>query len=192
MITATLHPPILTSEVSLETYRSAEALARRDRAKSLIDARKRAKRYAKKARESGYRAGHAQGLLESKREFTAVIEILRSHYRSAVDQAREDVSTIARQILEHLITSYVQQHPEQLREWITAALDTLKHTRGLTLRYHPRYHDLLAPFIEESKEMIRSVRDPSLGERDFSITTDAGEITYAWREMLTQLVSTGR
>lgn len=186
MITATLYPPTSGSEVSLEIYRSTREIARRDRATALADARKRARKYARAAREKAYRDGHARGLEESKREFRETLEALRLHYQNAVEQAREDVTTIATRIVEQLVSSYVEQHPEQLREWITLALDKLKHTRGLTLRYHPRYHELLAPFIEESKEIMRCVRDPSLGHRDFSIATDAGEITFTWREMLSQ------
>lgn len=187
MITATLHPPTAPLEISLDIYRSTRALARRERATSLADARKRARRYAKGARERGYRDGQAQGLAESTRAFSESLGALRHHYQEAVDAAREDVTTIAYQIVEHLITSYLEHNPDQLREWITHALENLKHTRGLTLHYHPRYHELLTPFIEESKDIMRSVRDPSLGDRDFSIATDAGEITFAWREMLSRL-----
>lgn len=189
MISAVLYPTTSNGETSVEIYRSARVLARREQAHALLEVRKRARRYSKKARETGYRAGHAQALLESKQEFSEALQNLRRHYQSAVDQARDDVTTIAHQIVEHVIPSYVEQHPEQLREWIAQALENLKHTRGLTLRYHPRYQDSLAPFVEESKEIMRSVRDPSLGDRDFSITTEAGEITFAWREMLGQLVN---
>lgn len=187
MITATLFPPTSRAETSLELYRCVKALARKEQAQAFAEARKRARRYAKRARDKGYQAGHAQAIVENSREFSKALEDLRRHYQDAVDQARTDVTTIAHQIVEHLITSYVERHPEQLSEWINSALENLKYARGLTLHYHPRYHELLAPFLEESKDVMRSVRDPSLGERDFSIATDAGEITFAWREMLSHL-----
>lgn len=187
MISATLYPPDSRPETPVDAYRAALALARRDQATVLQQTRKRSKRYTQKVRQVGYQAGYAQGVAESKAAFLAILQSLRSHYQNAVDQAREDVMTVAHHIVEHVISSYVERHPQLLRDWITDALSRLQHTRGLTLRYHPRYHDLLQPFLDESKDIMKSLRDPSLGERDFSIQTDAGEISFAWREMLRSL-----
>ena len=187
MITATLHPPESRSDNAVDIYRAAIALARRERAKSLADTRKRAKKHSQRSREAGYQAGYLQGIEAGRQEFKEALSALRSHYRSAVEQAGEEVTTIAHHIVEHVIESYVREHPNQIRDWITHALSHLKGARGLTLRYHPRYHDLLGPFIDEYKDVMKSLRDPTLGERDFSIQTDAGEISFAWREMLQPL-----
>jgi flagellar biosynthesis/type III secretory pathway protein FliH len=187
MISATLYPPDSRPETSIEAYRAALALARREQAEVLQQTRKRSKRYSQKARQAGYQAGYAHGVAESKGEFLAILEGLRAQYQNVVDQAREDVMTVAHHIVENVISSYVERHPQILRDWITDALSRLQHTRGLTLRYHPRYHVLLQPFLEESKDLMKSLRDPTLGERDFSIQTDAGEISFAWREMLRSL-----
>jgi flagellar biosynthesis/type III secretory pathway protein FliH len=187
MISATLRSPDSCPEIPIDAYRAALALARREQAELMQRTRKRTKKHAQKARETGYQAGFARGVAESKEEFRAILESLRSSYHIAIDQAREDVMTVARHIVENVIESFVEQHPDQLRHWISDALSRLQHTRGLTLRYHPRYHELLQPFLEESKEIMKSLRDPSLAERDFCLQTDAGDISFAWREMLLSL-----
>jgi len=187
VINATLHPPETRPENAVEIYRAAIALARQEQAKTLAATRKRAKTHSKRSKEAGYQAGYQKGIEAGRQEFKEALEALRGHYRSAVDQAREDVNTIAHNIVAHVIENYTREHPEQLRDWITHALSQLQNTRGLTLRYHPRYHELLGPFIDEYKDVMRSLKDPTLGDRDFSIQTDSGEISFAWREMLQSL-----
>ena len=187
MITATLHPPRHTPETTLETYRYVLKLARREQAELLNRARKRSKTYSRKARESAYKAGFAEGLQEGKEQFSGALRAIVTHYEAAVDRATEDVMTVAHQIVEHVIASYLQEHPEQLRQWILQSLESLKHSRCLTLKYHPRYHHLLTPFTQELEGILKTASEPSLGDADFELETNTGAITFSWREMLRTL-----
>lgn len=184
MITATIHPSSNLPEAALQTYRAVLKVARKEQAELLHRARRRSKTYSRKARDSGYKAGLAEGLREGQRQFCAALRALVTQYDSAADRAREDVIAVAHQIVEHLIGSYLQQHPEQLREWILQSVESLKHTRGITLTYNPRYHDILSPYAQEFEGIMHVVSDPSLGNTDFELKTDAGGISFSWREML--------
>ena len=187
MITATLYPPRPTPETSLETYRYVLKKARKEQAELLIRARKRGKSYARKARESGYREGLARGLQEGKEQFSEALRGLVTHYERAIDRATDDVMAVAHRVVEHVIASYVEEHPQQLRQWILQSLENLKHSRGLTLTYNARYQNLFAPFAEEFERILHTVSDPSLRDVDFILETDTGGITFSWREMLRTL-----
>ncbi len=187
MITATIHPSPHSSEVALQTHRAVLTVARKDTADLLNNARKRSKTHSRKARESGHKAGLAEGLREGQEQFRGALQAIVHHYQAAADRATEDVMAVAHHIVEHLIGSHLQQHPEQLREWILQAVESLKHSRGLTLTYNPRYHDILSSYVHEFKEIMHVVSDPSLGSTDFELRTNAGGVSFSWREMLRTL-----
>jgi flagellar biosynthesis/type III secretory pathway protein FliH len=187
VITATIHPPSDHAEVALQTYRAVLTLARKEQSEILIRARKRGKAYAQKAREKGYQVGLAEGRKEAKEQFSAALTTIVNHYSAAADQAAEDVIAIAHQIVEHVIASYLQEHPDQLRRWILHAVESVKHARNLTLAYNPRYHDVLSKYAHEFQSVMNVVSDPSLGDTDFALQSSAGGISFSWKEMLRTL-----
>lgn len=187
MITASIHPPSNHSEIALQTYRAVLIVARKEQTEILLRARKRGKTYAQTAREKGYRVGLSDGMREAKEKFSSALTTITAQYSAAAERATEDVITIAHQIVEHIIASYIQEHPDQLRQWILQAVESIKHARNLTLAYNPRYHDLLSSYAHEFKDVMNVVSDPSLGDTDFALQSSAGGISFSWREMLRTL-----
>jgi flagellar biosynthesis/type III secretory pathway protein FliH len=106
---------------------------------------------------------------------------------TTLEKARGDVATIAHHIVETLIGEHIRTTPEILESWIQKAVEHLKSNSVLILRYHPRYEETLKRVVETLPATIHPLGDPSLKETDFSIETNAGSITFSWREFLAPL-----
>jgi flagellar biosynthesis/type III secretory pathway protein FliH len=89
--------------------------------------------------------------------------------------------------VETLSGEHIRTTPEILESWIQKAVEHLKISGILTLRYHPRYEEPLKRIVATLPPTIHLVEDPSLREADFVIETTAGAITFSWRELLAPL-----
>lgn len=187
MISATLLPPSHSLELALASHQEIRKLSRRERAELLQQTRRRSKKYSGKARERGYQAGLERGRLAGFQECRAIIEGLQKLYATTLERATSDVATIAHHIVETLIGEHIRTTPEVLDSWIRKAVEHLKISGILTLRYHPRYEEPLKRIVETLPPTIHLVEDPSLREADFVIETTAGAITFSWRELLAPL-----
>ena len=184
MISATVLPPSEPLEFALCQARAIIHAARTDGARALAQARNRASRYRDKAKQRGYRAGLEQARTESSRECAAVVASLRSLYLDAAEGARKDLSMITRQIVEELIEQRLREGPDLIESWIARAIEHLKHTSNLTLRYHPRYEEPLQALASRVPRGIAVTMDPGLGQVDFALDTNVGAITFSWRDLL--------
>lgn len=187
MISATLLPPSHSLELAIASHQEIRKLSRRERAELLRQTRRRSKKYSGKVRERGYQAGIERGRHEGIQECRAILEELRKLYMTTLEKARVDVTTIAHQIVETLIGEHMRTTPEVLDSWIQKAVNHLKSNGILTLRYHPRHEETLKRVVETLPTTIHPVGDPSLKEADFAIETNAGTITFSWRELLAPL-----
>lgn len=187
MISATLLPPSHSLELAIASHREIRELSRRERAELLRNTRRRSKKYSEKVRERSYQAGLERGRHEGIQECRAILEELRKLYITTLEKARVDVSTIAYHIVETLIGEHIRTTPEVLDLWIQKAVNHLRTNGTLTLRYHPRHEETLKRVVETLPTTIRPVGDPSLRDSDFAIETNAGAITFSWRELLAPL-----
>jgi flagellar biosynthesis/type III secretory pathway protein FliH len=128
-----------------------------------------------------------EGVAHGKEQFRAALQAIVAHYETAAERAATDVARIAHQIVENLIGSYLEEHPDRLREWILQAVENLKQSRGLTLTYNPRYHESLSRCAHEFSGIMHVVSDPSLGDADFKLKTTTGGVSFSWRETLRPL-----
>jgi flagellar biosynthesis/type III secretory pathway protein FliH len=182
-----LLPPSHSLELAIASHQEIRRISRRERAELLQQTRRRSKKYSGKVRERGYQAGVEKGRLEGVQECRVILEELRKLYVTTLDTARADVAIIAHHIVETLIGEHIQTTPEILDSWIQKAVNQLKSKNILTLRYHPRYEDTLKRIVESLSPTIHPVGDPSLREADFAIETNAGNISFSWRELLAPL-----
>lgn len=187
MIKATLRPPTITAELLVDTHRRVTALARQEQSALLQKARKRGKIYSKKARELAARQGFAKGLEECRSQYADILDKIQNLYSVTVESAKRDVLAVAHRIVEETISSYLQEHPEQLATWVTESLERLKHARTITLKINPRYTSLLSPLLQRYQGTISTIEDPSLEEIDFSVETNIGGLSFSWRELLRPL-----
>lgn len=190
MIPTTLHPPSESFELALSTSRALIQASRTESAKILTRARKRATRYRDKAKERGYRAGVEQGQRESALACARMVESLRDLYSTTIDTAHRDASLVAYRIVEELIEQHLRERPEVICSWITRAVEHLKQTSGMTLRYHPRYESTIARGSAQLPVGLTTSMDPTLGAIDFAVTTNVGAVTFSWRELLSVLKRT--
>ena len=184
MIPATLHPPSESLELAISASRALIQGSRTESANILARARKRATRYRQKAKERGYRAGAEQGQRESAIACARMIESLRDLYSTTIDTAHQDASLVASRIVEELIEQHLRERPEVICSWITRAVEHLKQTSGMTLRYHPRYESTIRRISTQLPAGISTSVDATLGATDFAITTNVGAATFSWRELL--------
>jgi flagellar biosynthesis/type III secretory pathway protein FliH len=191
VIPATLRPPSHSLELAIASHQEIRKLSRRERAELLHHTRRRSKKYSGKARERGYQAGVERGRNEGIQECRALIVDLQKLYAITLERARGDVLTMAHHIVETLIGEHIKTTPEILKSWIQKAVEHLRINGILTLRYHPRYEDTLQLIIETLPHTIHPVQDPLLREADFAIETNAGAITFSWRELLASLRTEG-
>ena len=64
------------------------------------------------------------------------------------------------------------------------AVEHLKQTSGMTLRYHPRYESTIRRVSSHLPVGLMASVDKTLGAVDFAITTNVGAATFSWRELL--------
>ena len=184
MIPATLHPSSESLELALSTSRALIQTSRAEGAKILAHARKRATRYREKAKDRGYRAGFDQGERESATVCARMIESIRDLYSTTIDTAHRDASLVAYRIVEELIEQHLRERPEVICSWITRAVEHLKQTSGMTLRYHPRYENTIRRISTQLPAGIAILVDATLGAVDFVVTTNVGAVTFSWRDLL--------
>lgn len=184
MIPATLHPSAEPLELALSTSRALISAARTESAKILTHARKRASRYRQKAKERGHRAGVEQGERESALACARMMESLRDLYSTTIVTAHRDASIVAYRVVEELIEQHLREHPETIAIWIARAVEHLKQTSGMTLRYHPRYESTIERVSPRLPAGLVASVDKTLGAVDFAITTNVGAATFSWRELL--------
>ncbi|MEN9846886.1 MAG: hypothetical protein RIS36_2033 [Pseudomonadota bacterium] len=184
MIAATLHPSAEPTELALCTSRALISAARTESATILTHARKRASRYRQKAKERGYRAGVELGERESALACARMMESLRELYSTTIVAAHRDARIIAYRIVEELIEQHLRERPETIAHWITRAVEHLKQTSGMTLRYHPRYESTIRRVSSHLPVGLMASVDKTLGAVDFAITTNVGAATFSWRELL--------
>ena len=189
-ITATLNGPKSPSELAFDGYRSLLASARSERARLLTSARSRARSYSKKIRLGAFNQGYQEGLREGAEACRSAITALREHYTAALEVASSDATTIAQQIVSTLIDGWIERNPETLAAWIARALEHLRDVRPITLRYNPRYHDAICSCAHSCDPTIRLERDHTLGDRDFSLDTPLGGVSFSWRDLLESLTTT--
>jgi len=190
VIPATALPPTEPLELALSSSRAIIQASRRESARLIVQARRRASRYRERAKERGYRAGLEQGLSESALNSAKVVESLRDLYSTTIDAAHRDLSLVAHRIVEELVEHHLRDNPELIARWIQRAIDHLKQRSGLILRYSPRYQETLHHFAPHLPVGISTSCDPTLGNNDFAIDTDVGAITFSWRELLNSLKPT--
>jgi flagellar biosynthesis/type III secretory pathway protein FliH len=190
VIPATVLPPSEPLELALSNSRALLKASRLECANILTRARKRAARYREKAKELGYRAGLERGTAESSARCAEALESLSALYARTVDAAQRDVALVAYRIVEELIEQHLREDPVLIARWISRAMDHLKTHRGMTLRYHPRYHETLGLIATHIPSGITISMDPNIKESDFAIDTTVGTVTFSWRELLRPLKPT--
>jgi len=190
VIHATVLPPSESPELALSTARALIHSSRTESAEILTNTRKRAKRYREKAKERGYRAGMERGLADGALECAKIIESLRELYSSTIDVAHRDAGIVAYRIVEALIDQHLRDRPELIATWIKRAVEHVNTTCGMSLRYHPRYHETICRITAHLPSGIVPSIDSSLGEVDFAIDTNVGAIAFSWRELLSSLKQT--
>jgi flagellar biosynthesis/type III secretory pathway protein FliH len=116
-----------------------------------------------------------------------MIESLRELYSTTIDTAHRDAYLMAYRIVEELIEQHLRESPEVIASWIKRAMEHLKQTSAMTLRYHPRYRDPLHHIATHLPGGITISMDESLAEIDFTIDTNVGTVSFSWRELLLSL-----
>ena len=187
MIPAAVRPPSEPVELALSSSRAVLNASRLECASLLARARKRAARYREKAKERGYRTGLERGFTESSARCTEAIESLGALYARTIDAAHRDAALVAHRIVEELIDTHLREDPELITRWISRAMEHLKTHQGMTLRYHPRYHETLGHSATHIPSGMTISMDPTLKELDFAIDTNVGAVTFSWRELLRPL-----
>lgn len=192
MIRALLHPSTSPAPLTLEIRHAIVSQARREAAEILTRAKKRARTHTRRAQERGYDDGLRKGEAQGRDNFIEVIQKMREHYSAAAELARNDVTTVASHILEQTIASHLESNPSCMQLWINEAIDNLKTSRALTLRYHPRYEIILSELLPSLSSRITPLLDPSVGDADFILEGPSGGVAFAWRELLHPLYSLQR
>lgn len=190
MIPAAVRPPSEPLELALSSSRALLNASRLECASLLTRARKRAARYREEAKERGYRAGLERGFTESSTRCAEALESLGALYARTIDAAQRDVALVAYRIVEELIDTHLREDPELITRWISRAMEHLKTHQGMTLRYHPRYHETLVRIATHLPSGISTSIDTNLKELDFAIDTNVGAVTFSWRELLRPLKPT--
>lgn len=192
MIRALLTPANTPASLIVESHRAIISQARKEAAALLARAKKRARSLARKAEERGFNEGLQKGEALTVARFKEIFEHLCQTYATAADLARQDVARVACHIVERTISSHLESDPSHIQRWINEAIESLKTTRSLTLRYHPRYETTVASLLSSLTPRITPLIDPTLGDTDFILEGPSGGVSFAWRELLQPLHTIAR
>ena len=186
MVRATLHSRTnCTQELSLLAALAAgrEVLARATaRAKQ---SRLRLARRASFARARAFSRGYQEGLSAAREELEQVALQARSLYREACMAASKDVRKAVVEICEELIR---HEPPEILLPWVDRALAILASTRSATVRVSQRHFSSTSTHLKASHLGVQVVAAPPSQAAEFVVANDSGEISFAWRTALEQLL----
>ena len=181
--------PTPSPALMLETHRAVVSHARKEATAILARAKKRGRTYARRAEERGFEEGLRKGNERAVEKFKEVSDKICQSYAMATEIARQDVAMVACQIVEQTISSHLDSNSSYMRRWIDEAIERLKTTRPLTLRYHPRYEATIASLLSSLMPRITPLLDPTVGDADFILEGQSGGVSFAWRELLQPLHS---
>ena len=186
MVQATLHPRTSSTQelaLALAQRRVREAVtcsAERTRM-----SRQRLLTRVRSARARAFRRGYEEGLAAAQDELRQIAQQVRSQYSSVCETAYHDVRSLAVEICEELLQG---QAPELLLPWLDRALAVLKSQRSVTVRVAQRYASSAAAHLRAHHAGVMLVAAPASQAAEFVASTDSGEISFAWRTALDELL----
>lgn len=189
MVRATLHPRTsATPELSILAAQAA-------RQQALIAALARAKKSRQRllhrlrgARARAFEQGYQQGLQAAQHELQRIAEDVRAEYSSLCEAAYSDVKTVAVQACEYLMC---HEAPALLLPWLNRALALLKTASTITVRVKQRYVEATETHIQVEHAGVRIVAAPPSQAQDLVVSSDGGEISFAWQAAFEELLVMG-
>jgi flagellar biosynthesis/type III secretory pathway protein FliH len=186
MIKATLRPAstpstedIVASAASVLRTGSATALTRTKKA------RERALRFLGYARRSGFRQGYQRGLEAAREELAHIAAGVRHEYAALRDAALQDTRDLALSACEELLGL---SDPSLILPWLDQAVELAKSSRPITVRVKRRYHEAAASHLIVQHAAIHLVEAPAGQEEDFVVVAENGEVGFAWRSVLRDMM----
>lgn len=181
MIRARLRPPDVPPELSIVAYKNLIKEGRSKIAKQRLLSRKRAHSYARLVRRRGFNIGYMEGLAAAQEDYTQAMQALRLRYSTLLEAAQKDTLELAQGLAERFIEASALENPKILESWIQRSLETLKHSRKLIIKYHPRYERMMALLAQALPDGISIQLDTLLQDTDFTIQGASGGVEFSWR-----------
>ncbi len=186
MIRATLHPRVNPShELSLVACQRATTEVLSHATRRARDSRQRLARRLRTARARAFQQGYQRGLAAAQTELQQVAEQVRSQYASVCAAAYKDVRAVAVEVCEELLQG---QAPEILLPWLDRAVAILGSRRKATIQVQQRYAACAKAHMQATHGGISVIIAPPSQSAGFVVSTESGEITFAWRTALEDLL----
>lgn len=190
MVRATLHPRSNpTSEMSLPVARAVTRHALKNATARVKQSRVRLAERLRSARTRAFTRGYQRGLAAAQRELEDIAQQVRSLYGALSTAASDDVRQLVVEICAELMQ---REPPDILLPWFDRALEILASRRGATVRVRQQYLSAVATHLNVHHLGVRIVAAPSAERAEFVIANDSGEISFAWRTALEELLKAER
>jgi hypothetical protein len=190
MIRAVVRGPGTTPLLPIEWCRSLVQTARSQADAISQSVRRRALHSARRIRERARKRGYEDGLRAARNEANEVLQGIRARYSEAVARAEQDTSSLAYHLAEEIVQQTFERHPETFLPLLSRALQILKRGRSFHLVYHPRYERSIQLLVPSLPPGIILRADTTLDRIDFTMSCEEGGVESAWREALSELLTT--
>lgn len=186
MIRATLHPRSThTPELSLLAAQAITRHALENAATRVQRSRARLAQRLRSARCRAFSQGYQQGLAAAQGELEEIAQQVRSLYGALCMAASNDVKELVVDICEELIQ---REAPDILLPWLERALAILASKRSVTVQVRQRYFSSAATHLQAHHLGVQVVAAPPTQAAEFVLVTESGEISFAWRTALEELL----
>jgi len=175
--------------MSLAVARAATRHALKNATARVKQSRVRLAERLRSARTRAFTRGYQHGLVAAQRELEDIAQQVRSLYGALSTAASDDVRQLVVEICAELMQ---REPPDILLPWFDRALEILASRRGATVRVRQRYLSAVATHLTVHHLGVRIVAAPSTEPAEFVIANDSGEIAFAWRTALEEMLKAER
>lgn len=179
MIQARIIPPRSSGELYLSVAKKKMADLRSLAEQQKARARRLIGRYSTWARRASYQNGYEAGLAAAQNDITKLLTEITRAYDTAVDNARSDIINTSRNLAQHIVDTALMEHPDALMRWVDQALEVLKRSHTLKLRYHPRLDNALRQLVQKLPKEIQLISDANLASADLVLLGESGGVEFS-------------
>lgn len=97
-----------------------------------------------------------QGRAEALSELLAALNSARGEYARLIDEAEQDIVTLAMEVAQRIVHRQLQLSPETLRDILRGALELVRDKRQITVLVHPDDLELVSGWRHELSELVEA------------------------------------
>jgi len=184
MIKVSLHAPRPSYNNTLREARTIIKKAQSSAHEVYKTSRSRLARYLNTRRRQGFEKGYQEGLARAQADLAILSLSVRQHYGALLELARADAHHLAVEAAQEFVHQQIAVDASPLLPWIDRAIAIMKHSRAISISYHPRLAASLSNFGTILGNGITLTQAPVSQAHDFVVRGELGEVEFCLRDVL--------